>query len=83
MAIGRDADMNVLNMFIEGCENPVLFAEDAEDIVNRFKQITMTITTKITSPDPNKPVKVSNEPMKFSNQLDREEADDDLDDFEF
>ena len=76
LAIGRDADMDVLNMFIEGCENPVFFAEDAKDIVEKFKQITMSVTMRAKSSNPNQSINISN-------TLDREETDDDLDDFEF
>ena len=76
LAIGKDADMDVLNMFIKGCENPVFFAEDAKDIVEKFKQITMSVTMRAKSSNPNQSINISN-------TLDREETDDDLDDFEF
>ena len=80
LAIGKDVDMNVLNMFIKGCENPVFFAEDAKDIVEKFKQISSYITNPIIL-DGKPRIDLSN--INISNILDIEEADDYLDDFEF
>lgn len=76
LAIGSDADKDVLNMFIDGCDNPLFFAEDAADIVEKFKFITMSVTTRSKSSNPNQTINVSK-------SLDRSEEsnlyDDDLD----
>lgn len=75
LAIGDDADKDVLNMFIDGCDNPLFFAKDAKDIVEKFKLITMSVTTRSKSSNPNQTVNVSK-------SLDKNEEtilDDDLD----
>jgi len=75
LAIGEDADQDILKMFIEDCENPLFFAKDAKDIVNKFKFITMSVTTRSKSTNPNQIINIQNE-------LDRDEnviIDDDLD----
>jgi uncharacterized protein YegL len=76
LAIGKDVDMDVLNLFIKDCDNPVFFSEDAKDIINKFKQITMTVTLRTKSSNPNQTIKIEN-------TLDRDEIEDDIDDFEF
>ena len=53
IAFGKDADTNMLNTFIDGCENPLLYAEDAKDIHKVFKKVTMSVTmrTKFVNKD--------------------------------
>jgi len=59
LAIGSDADIDVLNRFIEGCDNPVFFAQEAKDIVDKFKQITMSVTMRTKSTNPNQTINVT------------------------
>lgn len=47
VAIGRDADRGILEMFTQD-PSMVLFAEDAEELVDKFKFITTTIKDKAT-----------------------------------
>lgn len=44
MAIGRDADRNVLNRFIAGTTNSLFEAHQGADIHNFFKQVTMSVS---------------------------------------
>jgi uncharacterized protein YegL len=77
LAIGSDADMRVLEMFISGCDNPVFFAEDADDIVDKFKQITMSVTLRAKSTNPNQTISISK-------SLDGDDIDeDDLENLDF
>ena len=52
MAIGRDADVGVLQKFVDGCSNPdgtprkVLYAGDAATLRDNFKFITMFLCKK-------------------------------------
>lgn len=47
MGIGADADKNVLARFIQGTDEPLFEAESAEDIVNFFKKVTMSVTQTV------------------------------------
>ncbi len=53
MAIGRDADADVLKKFIEGASNPdgsprtLLYAKDSGTLKDNFKFITMTVTNTV------------------------------------
>lgn len=47
MAIGGDADEQMLSSFIEGTENVLFHAEDATKIKDFFKFVTMTVTTQV------------------------------------
>ena len=77
LAIGSDADMRVLEMFISGCDNPVFFAEGADDIVDKFKQITMSVTLRTKSTNPNQTISISK-------SLDGDDIDeDDLENLDF
>lgn len=53
MAIGTGADNTVLNRFVEGTENSVFTAKDASEIQKFFQFVTMSITTRTTSQNPN------------------------------
>lgn len=47
MAIGADADEAVLGKFITGTLNPLFYAENAKQLQNCFKYLTMSVTTRI------------------------------------
>ena len=53
MAIGTGADNNVLNRFVEGTENGVFTAKDSSEIQKFFKFVTMSVTTRTASQNPN------------------------------
>ena len=73
VAIGNDADRSVLERFTQD-PNAVLFAEDAKDISEQFKTISMSISTMATTPDSKSVPKPSVEPKYDDNSVD----DDDL-----
>jgi uncharacterized protein YegL len=54
MAIGSDADESLLNRFIEGTDHELFFADDAEKINEFFERVTMSVTTRTRSQNPNK-----------------------------
>ena len=54
MAIGKDADENVLKRFIEGTEHELFSSNDAEKISEFFDRVTMSVTTRTRSQNPNK-----------------------------
>ena len=70
MAIGDKANKDILNRFIKGCENPLFFAKDAEDIVNSFKKITMSVTLRSSSVNKNQPISIKEELDKGTISLD-------------
>lgn len=53
MAIGADADEAVLGAFIEGTENPLFYAENARQMKDFFKFVTMSVTIRTKSQAPN------------------------------
>jgi uncharacterized protein YegL len=53
MAIGADADELVLGKFIEGSANPLFYAENAKQLRDFFKFVTMSVTIRTKSPTPN------------------------------
>jgi uncharacterized protein YegL len=64
MGIGSEADNLVLQKFIDGTNNRVIKAEDANGILEFFKMVTMSVTTRSVSQNPNiiaTPVTVSND----------------------
>ena len=52
MAIGADADEGVLGRFIEGTGYPLFYAENAKQLRDFFKFITMSVMTRTQSQDP-------------------------------
>ena len=52
MAIGYDADKNILSRFIEGTQNPLFEAHQASEIQRFFKFVTMSVTTRMHSINP-------------------------------
>ena len=53
MAIGSDADENVLKRFIEGTEHKLFYADGAGDLHEFFRYVTMSVTTRSRSQKPN------------------------------
>ena len=52
MAIGSDANQDVLLKFLEGTDHDVLEAHRAADIDSFFKFVTMSVSTRVNSPNP-------------------------------
>lgn len=53
MAIGADADEGVLGKFIENTSNPLFYAENAGQLKEFFQLVTMSVTVRTVSKDPN------------------------------
>lgn len=53
MAIGRDADESVLRRFIEGTPHDLFFAENAAQLHEFFLRVTMSVTMRTKSKNPN------------------------------
>jgi uncharacterized protein YegL len=52
IAVGNDADRNMLEQFT-GDSSTVFFAEEASDIANNFKKVTMSVSMRSKSVNPN------------------------------
>ena len=50
MAIGADADENVLKRFLAGSKHPLFYAHNAKDIHSFFERVTMSVTMRAKSP---------------------------------
>lgn len=53
VAIGAGADEQMLNDFISGTSNPLFHAHDAKQIHEVFKRVTMSVSLRSRSKDPN------------------------------
>ncbi len=53
MAIGADANEAVLRTFIEGTQNALFYAENARQLKEFFKYVTMSVTLRTRSQTPN------------------------------
>lgn len=53
LAIGAGADENMLKKFIAGTPNPLFRAENAKQILEAFRRVTMSVTVRCQSKDPN------------------------------
>lgn len=53
MAIGADADEAVLGQFVAGTTNPLFYAENARQLRDFFKFVTMSVTIRTKSQTPN------------------------------
>ncbi len=53
MAIGRDADETVLKRFIEGTPHDLFYAETAGQLHEFFQRVTMSVTMRTQSKNPN------------------------------
>lgn len=58
VSIGGDG-REPLVKFVEGCENPVFYAEDATMIVEQFKKVTMSVTHRTRSVNKNQTINIS------------------------
>lgn len=76
VAIGNDADRSVLEKFTKDPGN-IFFAEEAKDISEQFRTITMSVSTRATSTNPNIVPTPSNVPM-YDNNTANDDDDDDL-----
>jgi uncharacterized protein YegL len=55
MGIGRDADYTMLQAFLNNPDIPVIRAQDARGILKFFQWVTMSVTSRSVSRDPNQP----------------------------
>ncbi len=53
MAIGSEADKGMLEKFIEGTDNQVFEAEQAQEVHEFFKKVTMSVVARLHSQNPN------------------------------
>jgi len=58
LAIGSDADLNFLQEFTNDIEAPLFKANDARDIRNFFRAVTMSVCARSRSVKPNESVKI-------------------------
>ena len=58
MAIGSDANEDILKNFIVGTENPLFYAKDASAMHKFFKFVTMSVTSRSHSQNPNQVFKL-------------------------
>lgn len=56
MAIGPDADESMLKMFANDVEAPIFKAHNARDIHRFFRAVTMSVTTRTASQNPDLPI---------------------------
>lgn len=59
MAIGADADKEMLTKFVNDAETTVFEAHEARDILRFFRAVTMSIVARSTSPSPDQPAALS------------------------
>lgn len=53
LAIGADADKEILGQFIAGTKNPLFGAADAKQLKDFFKFVTMSVSLRVQSVDKN------------------------------
>jgi len=58
VAIGNDADKTVLSAFLNGAANEVFEAKDASKIKDCLRMVTVGVTTRVLSDNPNKTVTI-------------------------
>lgn len=80
LAIGRDADETVLKHFIEGTPHQLFYAKDAGEIPKFFQRVTMSVTMRSTSKNPNQiltlpPADNKRDQIEDANILDEEDDD--------
>ena len=59
IALGNDADHEVLGMFTGNKAN-VMYAENATELLNYFREVTISVSKRYDAPDPNKFVNYGN-----------------------
>jgi len=79
MAIGNDVDEEVLKRFIENASQQLFYAENANQIHEFFQRVTMSVTMRTKSKNPNE----IPDPSKFNLDGDSIELDDDDDENPF
>lgn len=75
VAIGSDANQDILRRFCGG-DDTLFYAERASDIVDAFSQISMSVSTRAASSNPNQVATPSN--ASFDSNVAQDEDDDDL-----
>jgi uncharacterized protein YegL len=75
MAIGEDADENVLKRFIEGTEHELFYANNAAQLHEFFRYVTMSVTTRSQSKNPNDIPADSDLKSKVSDESDQSNGD--------
>jgi uncharacterized protein YegL len=77
MGIGDDADFAVLNQFIADPEQKVFTAANAKNVVEFFRYVTMSVTTRMKSSSPNEIASiVVNTEITTQGQINFDEVDD-------
>jgi uncharacterized protein YegL len=59
MAIGAEADEVMLKQFINDKEAPLFYAHNARDIHRFFRAVTMSVSARSTSPNPNQALPIA------------------------
>ncbi|EKT4489494.1 vWA domain-containing protein [Shewanella algae] len=62
LAIGSDADESLLRDFGNDLEAPLFYANDAHDIRQFFKAVTMSVCARTRSSAPGEPIKIEYQP---------------------
>ncbi|MGL4987527.1 MAG: vWA domain-containing protein [Treponemataceae bacterium] len=70
IAIGSDADRTVLSQFVSGTENKVYEASDADKIKDCFRQVTMSVSVRSKSQNPNKLIALPDAAAKIASSDD-------------
>lgn len=76
LAIGADADESVLGKFIEGTSYPLYYAENAKQLRDLFKFVTMSITSRTKSQKPDvvpKPSEIEIKPVTIEERKEKSE----------
>ena len=69
LGIGSEADESVLQAFVDGSDNAKVFhAADAAGIADFFKFVTMSVTTRSKSVNPNQTVAIQSQPSVATTQ---------------
>ncbi len=76
VAIGADADRDILRMFCGG-DDTLFYSESSSDIINAFQQISMSVSTRAASQNPDK------EPTPHGASFDTNKAQDDDDEYNY
>ncbi|CAI2346839.1 TPA: VWA domain-containing protein [Vibrio parahaemolyticus] len=70
LAIGSDADEGLLKEFGNDLEAPLFYANDARDIRNFFRAVTMSVSARSKSQSPNEQIKIEYQPGDDDDLLD-------------